>query len=342
MFQFLLYPFSFLYRIATDLRNYLYDSGHRTSFEFDRFVLAVGNLSVGGTGKSPMIEYLVRLLQDKYKIATLSRGYGRKTRGFRIAGPDDSAQTLGDEPFQFHKKFPQLPVTVGEERAVAIPFILAEFPETEVILLDDAFQHRAVKPAFNVLLTTYDRPFFTDVILPAGRLRESRQGARRADAVVVTKCPESLTDASRLKYEQEVQKYAGDIPVFFSQVMYGELSGTGSVDHREAIIFCGIASPDKFIQATSAMYSVKEVKTFPDHHNFSKKDIDELISLAGTGNYAFITTEKDYVRLNETDKRRLEEFAPLFYLPITVSIEPKDQFDGMILAAISNSLQDNV
>ncbi|MEJ2004898.1 MAG: tetraacyldisaccharide 4'-kinase [Cyclobacteriaceae bacterium] len=143
MLHFLLRPFSLLYGLATAVRNHLYDSGHRTSFSFDRFVLSVGNLSVGGTGKTPMTEYLIGLLGKEYSIATLSRGYGRKTKGYRVANDRDTAETIGDEPYQIFRKFPDVTVTVCEERAVGIPFILADFPGTDVILLDDAFQHRS-------------------------------------------------------------------------------------------------------------------------------------------------------------------------------------------------------
>ncbi|MEQ8576499.1 MAG: tetraacyldisaccharide 4'-kinase, partial [Fulvivirga sp.] len=157
----LLLPFTFIYNSVTRFRNYLFDIGFKRSFEFDANVIGVGNLSVGGTGKSPMVEYLIKLLADNYKISTLSRGYGRKTRGFRIANANDSASSIGDEPYQFYNKFKNVNVTVGEERAVAIPHILAEL-EPDVILMDDAFQHRYVKPGLNIMLTDYSRPFYSD------------------------------------------------------------------------------------------------------------------------------------------------------------------------------------
>ena len=190
LLRILLFPFSWLYYLITQIRNRLYDRGLKPSVKFELPVICVGNLTVGGTGKTPMIEHLIRLLQNRFKVATLSRGYGRATKGIRIAGPSENASTIGDEPFQFYTKFgKRITVAVGEERALAIPTILQECSDTQIILLDDGFQHRKVSPGFSILLTDYHRPFYNDFLLPSGRLRESRWGAERADVIVVTKCP---------------------------------------------------------------------------------------------------------------------------------------------------------
>ncbi|MGB3778502.1 MAG: tetraacyldisaccharide 4'-kinase, partial [Tunicatimonas sp.] len=194
----LLFPLSLIYRAATTFRNHLYDIQSRKTIAFTPFIISVGNLSVGGTGKTPMVVYLAQRLKDDYPLAILSRGYGRQTRSVRIANAQDTARTLGDEPYLFYRRFgKQSTVAVGEERVAAVPEILFHTPDTQVILLDDAYQHRAIGRDFNILLTNHARPFYADQVLPAGRLRESRRGAQRADAVVVTKCPNHLPEETR-------------------------------------------------------------------------------------------------------------------------------------------------
>ena len=208
--QALLYPFTLLYGTITDFRNHLYNMGQRPSIQFDTNVINVGNLTVGGTGKTPHVEYLIRLLHSQYKVATLSRGYGRKTKGFILANDEATAESIGDEPLQFYKKFKnECVVSVGEERALAIPHILTEHPETQVVLLDDAYQHRAVTPSFNILLTDYNRLFYQDYPFPSGRLRERRKGAKRANAVIVTKCPDDLSSSAQQAIEQQIRKGEG-------------------------------------------------------------------------------------------------------------------------------------
>ena len=243
----LLSPFAFIYKLATDLRNHLYDIGYRPSIQFDRFVVSVGNLTVGGTGKTPFVELLVRLLSSKYKMAVLSRGYGRKTRGFRMANSQDNAETLGDEPFQYYIKYGnKINVAVGEERALAIPEILFHSDETELIILDDAYQHRAVGRNLNILLSDFNRPFYTDLVLPAGRLRESRKHAQRSDVVIVTKCPHHLDEDAMTAIEKEIRRYGGNkMPVYFTGIKYlepkrifGEMSFSKNV-----FLFTGIANP---------------------------------------------------------------------------------------------------
>jgi tetraacyldisaccharide 4'-kinase len=194
-----------VYDGITALRNTLYDRSYKPSTRFALPVISVGNLAVGGTGKTPMVEYLIRLLAPEFQLATLSRGYGRKTKGFRIAGAADTAATLGDEPYQLYKKFsPQVEVTVGEERAYAIPMILQERETIQAIILDDAFQHRSVTPGFSILLTEYGNPFFNDYVLPVGRLREAKSGADRADMVVVTKCPPHTSEDEMMAFENHI------------------------------------------------------------------------------------------------------------------------------------------
>src|SRR5688572_7356414 len=243
--KFLLLPFAMLYDLVMDIRNRLYDMKMWPSTSFDIPVISVGNLAVGGTGKTPMTEYLIRLLSPQHKIATLSRGYGRKTKGFRIAGGHDSAATIGDEPYQMYKKFsPTIGVTVGEERVLAIPTILQELPETEIVLLDDAYQHRKVVPGFSVLLTEHGRPFFDDHIMPYGRLREGPEGAIRADVIVVTKCPSHMEEEEMMNFEHSIRKYSLN-PIFFSKIRYGEPVSFGDASKKissKVILLTGIAN----------------------------------------------------------------------------------------------------
>ena len=203
----LLFPFAILYGFITFLRNYLYDKGFLKSYSFNIPVIAVGNLSVGGTGKTPQIEYLIRLLSPNYKVATLSRGYKRKSEGFVLADANATAEIIGDEPFQYYKKFPTIKVAVAADRKNGIEQLLNQKEKPEIILLDDAFQHRKVKAGFYILLTSYGDLFSDDFILPTGNLRESRSGAKRADVIIVTKCPKDISDAEQERIRQKLMRF---------------------------------------------------------------------------------------------------------------------------------------
>ena len=203
-FRIFLFPFSLIYGFIIVVRNFLFDKDIIKSVSFNFPIIAVGNLSVGGTGKSPMVEYLITLLKDKYKVATLSRGYKRKLKGYVLAQAHTTAIEIGDEPMQFHSKFPDVAVAVGEERIVAIPQLLQDCPETNVIILDDAFQHRVIKPGFNILLTEYDNLFTKDFFLPAGNLRDQKSSYKKADVIVVTKCPFNLSKEEKDTIKKEI------------------------------------------------------------------------------------------------------------------------------------------
>ena len=219
-FRVLLFPFAVLYGIAIKIRNYLYDNEIIQSIEFNFPVICIGNISVGGTGKSPMVEYLLRLLMHRYKTATLSRGYKRKTRGYVLADDKTTALDIGDEPMQFHLKFPEVTVAVGEERAIAIPQLLFDRPETDVIILDDALQHRAIKAGFNILLTDYNNLFTRDMFLPTGDLRDSRSSYKRADIIIVTKCSDNFSGAQKEQITAEIKPTARQ-QLFFTGIRYG-------------------------------------------------------------------------------------------------------------------------
>lgn len=331
----LLFPLAILYGFITSIRNYLYDKGILKSYSFDIPVIAVGNLSVGGTGKTPQIEYLIRLLSPKYKVATLSRGYKRKSEGFILADANATAEILGDEPFQYYKKFPQIQVAVDADRCNGITQLLAQSEKPEVILLDDAFQHRKVKAGFYILLTAYDELFCDDFMLPTGNLRESRNGAKRANMIIVTKCPPNITEIAQEKISEKLMRFLlprndNDKVVFFSFVDYddrvynqfGSLEVT-KVKLQEKLLLAGIAKPKPFFNHLQSENDV--VMVFSDHHHFKESDILNIKSQAV--DKIIVTTEKDFVRL-EADIFA----AQLYYLPIKSQlINNSDTFDQIIL-----------
>ncbi len=246
----LLFPFAMIYWLVTSIRNYLYDCGFLKSYTFEIPMIAVGNLSVGGTGKTPMIEYLIRLLSENYSVATLSRGYKRQSTGFILADANTDAKTLGDEPFQMHQKFPDVQVAVDADRKNGIEQLLAQSKKPEVILLDDAFQHRKVKAGFYILLTAYDDLFTDDWMLPTGNLRESRSGAARADMIIVTKCPKTIDEIALSEIRKKL-KYNKSI--FFTAIAYDEsvysadsIKEVSEIKHTPKLLLAGIAKPKPF------------------------------------------------------------------------------------------------
>ncbi len=302
---------AFLYWLVTFIRNWLYDKGIFKSFSFDIPIIAVGNLSVGGTGKTPQIEYLIRLLSDNYKVAVLSRGYKRTTKGFILADENASASSIGDEPFQFYSKFPNIQVAVDANRKSGIENLLQLPNKPDVVLLDDAFQHRKVKAGFYILLTAYDDLFCDDNILPFGNLREPSSGKKRADMIIVTKCPKDLSELAQQKIKEKLKVKQ---QVFFTTIQYDDcVFGNDSqllvseIQSESKVLVAGIAKPKLFFDFLKN--DNDETLVFPDHHDFSKQDC-ELI-LAKANGRKIITTEKDFVRLNG-----LLPKAQLFYLPI--------------------------
>lgn len=343
--QILLYPFGLIYDLVTSFRNHLYNIQYKPSIHFEIITISVGNLSVGGTGKSPMVEYLIRFLKDKYRLATLSRGYGRKSTGFRIASVSDNAETLGDEPYQFYLKFgKKITVTVGEERAVAIPEILFNDEKTEVVLLDDAYQHRKVERDLNILLTTFDRPFFDDLVLPAGRLREAASGAKRADVIVVTKCRNNITESQKEDYKNKIRQYAlPGTPVFFSTIAYDaplpvyEKPGV-SRPSGTAILVSGLANPMYFENYSSKQFKVEHHLKYNDHHLYTMKDVLQIKqtfdSLEQRDKF-ILTTEKDMVKFLKPEMRAILNELPVFYLPIRMEIlQNSVEFDTIILNSV--------
>ena len=333
----LLWPFSLLYGAVTGLRNFLFDKGILKSTSFELPVIAVGNLTVGGTGKTPHVEYLLRLLH-KYRLATLSRGYKRKTSGFILADATSTAAQLGDEPFQYHQDFPDVAVAVCEKRVEGVQKLLQQVPGVDAIILDDAMQHRLIKPSFMIMLTDFGRPFFKDFILPAGLLRESRSGAQRADLVVVSKCPEQLTTQEMERYTSRIRKYTSPAtPVLFSTFKYGAAVSIGKAERltQDVVLLTGIANPAplrSYLQTQG--YRVVKEYSFPDHHTYTTQDLaavkDDI--LAGKDQaISIVTTSKDAVKLTAQPLIATTRELPLFYLPIeVVFLENGDLFDAAV------------
>ncbi len=339
----ILFPFSVLYGFVIGIRNFLFDKGVLKSYFFDIPIIAVGNLSVGGTGKTPQIEYLIRLLSPNYKIATLSRGYKRKSEGFILADSTSNAETLGDEPFQFYKKFNKIQVAVDADRKNGIEQLLSQSIKPDVILLDDAFQHRRVKAGFYILLTSYGDLYSDDFLLPTGNLRESRSGVQRANMIIVTKCPINLT----LEEQNKIKRFllcrndkGKNQELYFSYIEYDDFVysenqkiSVSEIKRKRKLLVAGIAKPEPFFNYLENKDD--SFMTFPDHHNFTEKDIVSIKNQA-KGN-VIITTEKDYVRLKDkiTNKQ-------LCYLPIRSSfLVEGDYFEKSILEYLKKAKLQN-
>jgi len=340
----LLFPFSLLYALVVILRNWCYDKKILASAQFNLPVICVGNLAVGGTGKSPMVELLIRTLKHRFEVAVLSRGYKRKTRGYALADAHTTALDIGDEPMQFHSKFPEVAIAVGEERIVAIPQLLHDRPDTRAIILDDAFQHRAVRAGLNILLTDHSNLFTRDWWLPSGDLRDAPSGYRRADIIVVTKCPESLTEDERRAIKIEINPLKHQ-QVFFSSIQYGQpyhiTKGNTTVinDKMEVLLVTGIANPaplKKWLNDKAGSYYEL---AYSDHHIFSIDDLNYMIrryNNIAEPNKIILTTEKDAVRLIKF-RQELEDW-PFYVLPIEPQFLFSEQprFTDLIIKFITN------
>jgi tetraacyldisaccharide 4'-kinase len=342
--KYLLLPFSFLYGFITDIRNFLYDKGFWKEYLFNIPVINVGNLTVGGTGKTPHVEYLIRLLKDKYTLATLSRGYGRKTKGFIIANSNSNAQTIGDEPFQFYQKFKdEIDVIVDENRVNAVLAINEQMPDIAIVILDDAFQHRAIKPSLNLLLMDYSRPIYDDFPFPAGRLRERRHGAKRSAAVIITKCPEILPSEKLREIGKKIQPYLNqNIPFFFTKIIYGKpqncRSEVRNLDVKKVILLSGIANPNSFEEYAKTHFEVINHLIFKDHHDFTEKDLVEIITNNNFDGTVILMTEKDMVKFIPFLNHELLKGIELYYLPIEIgflNIEMKINFDKFIQSHVN-------
>ncbi len=329
MLSYILLPFSVVYGLVNAMRGLFYDWGIFRSYKSTVPVIVVGNLSVGGTGKSPHVEWLIRHLSIHYKIAVLSRGYGRKTKGFIWVSSKSKANEVGDEPLQMKFKFEEYPMAVCENRAVGLQEMLRIHPEIEVFILDDALQHRRIKGAFNILLSTYQQPFFRDWVLPAGRLREfAILGKKRADVCVFTKCPEVIN-------KEEMNTYAAHFSssknIYFSEFEYATWQAIAPVDlpvHVQNILLVtGIANPKPLQNYLAKEYNLT-LLAFPDHHHFSEKDI-ALVSKTFANFDALsacvLSTEKDAVKLKGFETIIKNTQMPWFCIPVQVKMNNEQQ-----------------
>lgn len=326
-----LFPFSYVYGSVMAVRNFLFRFKILKSHSFDVPVICVGNLSVGGTGKTPHIEYLVDLIQQHKKVAVLSRGYKRKTTGFRIVNKHDTGLEAGDEPLQIKQKFPSILVAVDEKRVHGIHQLLESNNPPEIILLDDAFQHRWVKPGLQILLDNFNDPIHEDIVLPAGNLREFSCGKKRADIVIVTKC-DGITHFETEIFKKEYEQTHSNA-LFFSHFIYEnpeqvfEKCSThldfNKLKTAHVLLVTGIAKPEPFLQFIGNKCSHVKHLPFPDHHGFSESDIDNLrfqFNSIKSENKFLLFTEKDAVRLRVHSQLEESLVNHCFYIPIKINI----------------------
>jgi len=352
----LLFPLFLLYGIVVIVRNWLFNIGILPSEKFDVPVICVGNITVGGTGKTPFTEYLIRLLQPKYKVGVLSRGYKRKSRGYVLASKDPSPSEIGDEPCQIKNKFPEAIVAVDINRREGIRNMLKEKEsKPDVIILDDAFQHRYVNPDISILLIDYNRPITTDYLLPLGQLREPAKAKDRAHIVVVTKCPSDIKPIELRIITKSLHLYPYQT-LYFTTLAYGDLvllfpkkaqqivKNRLKEENYTVLSLSGIASPEPFEQYLKQYTEELVSLRFPDHHNFSQKDIDGIekkFDAIANPNKIIITTEKDAVRLkNHPNFPKLLKNR-IYYIPLAISFlsDQEKSFNKQIQDYVGRSKQ---
>ncbi len=328
--RFLLFPLAIVYDFVTRIRNLFFDKGIFRQTAFKIPVIVVGNLSVGGTGKTPQVEYLIRFLKNNYKTAILSRGYKRKTTGFLLVNENHATSDVGDEPLQYFKKFKNIHVAVDADRVAGIGHLISQ-KKPDVILLDDAFQHRKVKGSYAILLTKFNDLFIDDFLLPSGSLRERRQGADRADVILVTKCPVNVSKNEQDAIKQKLSTF--NKQVFFTCISYADtVLGsmeilTSELNNFEVLLVTGIANPNPLTDYLKSLNVKFQHLKYGDHHHFSKNDIKNIENRldAIQSPKIILTTEKDYVRLENNIKN-------LCYLPIETSFlnNENEAFNALI------------
>ena len=328
----ILIPISLAYALVISVKNLCYRIGIYRSTEFDIPIICVGNLSFGGTGKTPHIEYIIRLLSDHFKVAVLSRGYRRKTKGYVFADDKTNASLIGDEPFQIKNKFKEIAVAVCESRVFGVPELLGDAPETQVILMDDGFQHRAIKAGLNILLTDYSRLFYKDHTAPSGTLREFRSAYKRAQIIIVTKCPENLSTSIR----QEIILNIAPLPsqkVFFSFQTYDEPVGVFDQEYTidknaDVLLFAGIANTYSLEEHLRKEFKSVSAVRFADHKAYSEISLNAIkdkFQKIESENKIIITTEKDAVKLRTPEFATILAGIPIFYQPMKIAFFESNQ-----------------
>lgn len=350
-YQVFLLPFALLYGLTLMVRNWLFTIRLIPSTNYDLPVIVIGNLSFGGTGKTPHIEYLIRLLREQFSVATLSRGYRRSSKGFVLVSKRSAYKHVGDEPLQFAKKFDNIKVAVDENRAEGIEILRNKFPSLDVILLDDGFQHRQIRPGLSILLTDFHKLYTDDFVVPSGTLREFCCGAGRADIIIVTKTPKIFSPITRRRITNELHPRRHQ-KIFFSFIQYGDpLMVTASSTTLEPysssriLLFTGIANDYPIREHLKRHCRELEVMKFPDHHPYTLNDLKKIKNhfdaLPGRKKVIF-TTEKDLMRLKTPELSNFLKRLPLFYLPMTIEFygDDKKQFDQMILNYVGENTRD--
>lgn len=337
----ILLPLATIYGFVVWVRNVLFDRGILPSEDFSVPVITIGNLNTGGTGKTPHTEYLVKMLKDQYTVAVLSRGYKRNTRGYLLADHASTTASLGDEAMQVHQKFPDIYVAVHEKRRAGIKELLKTNPGIQVIILDDGFQHRYVNAGLTLLLTGYYQPFFDDRLLPAGKLREGRSGAKRADTIIVTKTPGTLSMETRDHFRKRIHAYSKK-NIFFSFLAYGDMCpltaktpSTAPKSIQTVFLLTGIAHTRPLEEYLEKKYAELVHLKYPDHHAFTEKNLRKLaarFSESPSQSKIIVTTEKDAMRLKEGSLLECLSDIPVYYLPVEVVFHPEDKkaLDDMI------------
>ena len=350
-----LQPLSWFYGLGVRFRNTLFETGFLKSRSFSIPVISVGNITVGGTGKTPHVEYLIRLLQDHSRVAVLSRGYKRKSHGFQIANESSTARTIGDEPFQMKQKFPKVIVAVDKNRVHGIEALNQKYQDIDVILLDDAFQHRYVKPGINILLVDYHRLIIYDTLLPAGRLREPLTGKNRADMVIITKCPKDLKPMEYRVITKAMDLYPYQ-QIFFTTLEYGELTplfkkeaptvNLDKLKDHNVLLLTGIASPRQMKEDLTPVVSKLSMLSFPDHHVFSQKDIEQISSEFAKlpSPKCIITTEKDAARIIGLEGLSNEIKENIYILPvrITFMLNQEEKFNENIIGYVRKNSRNSI
>ena len=350
-----LQPLSWFYSLGVRFRNTLFETGFLKSRSFSIPVISVGNITVGGTGKTPHVEYLIRLLQDHSRVAVLSRGYKRKSHGFQIANESSTARTIGDEPFQMKQKFPKVIIAVDKNRVHGIEALNQKYQDIDVILLDDAFQHRYVKPGINILLVDYHRLIIYDTLLPAGRLREPLTGKNRADMVIITKCPKDLKPMEYRVITKAMDLYPYQ-QIFFTTLEYGELTplfkkeaptvNLDKLKDHNVLLLTGIASPRQMKEDLTPVVSKLSMLSFPDHHAFSQKDIEQISSEFAKlpSPKCIITTEKDAARFIGLEGLSNEIKENIYILPvrITFMLNQEEKFNENIIGYVRKNSRNSI